>query len=111
MQHLAHPLQLYLYFVLVGVEEKECADWLDCILEGGQCQDLDQLGVSCLCKNGQCKVSADCGSSGFTQSFRTCSSCTKEDCQDEGVCVWSQGKCGNNIFMKKHKMIFSPRDE
>ena len=37
--------------------ERECGDWLDCLVEGGVCEDLDQLGVACLCKDGQCKVS------------------------------------------------------
>ena len=50
----------------------------------------------------------------MTEGFRSCSSCSREDCEDEGVCVWSWGKCGTNIdtaFLEELTHILEMKEE
>merc|ERR1719334_1895352 len=50
-------------------------------------------GTGCVCKNGKCKITVGCGIKQGFQDHPKCSECDEEDCEDNGLCSWSQGKC------------------
>merc|ERR1719315_11032 len=70
--------------------DNSCTSWEDCRNPGKECHGIED--VSCICKNGQCKISSECGTRGAF-SYKACSSCTVEGCEDEWVCQWTNGRC------------------
>jgi len=75
-------------------QDESCAYAEDCYSSGKMCDGIQDVG--CLCKGGQCKISAGCGTMGAF--FRKdCSFCRENDCEDEGACVWNNGRC-NELY-------------
>eukprot|EP00091_Calanus_sinicus_P005337 TRINITY_DN15783_c0_g1_i1.p3 TRINITY_DN15783_c0_g1~~TRINITY_DN15783_c0_g1_i1.p3 ORF type:complete len:114 (-),score=25.60 TRINITY_DN15783_c0_g1_i1:402-743(-) len=73
---------------LAQAADESCKTWSDCMKNGKKCDGIQD--VSCICKNGQCKISSGCGTMGAF-FFTKCSDCTEEDCEDEGACKWQDG--------------------
>jgi len=77
-------------FSAFALADNSCTTYEDCSKEGKMCFQLADAG--CICKNGQCKISSGCGTQGAF--FRTaCSTCSQEDCEDEGACKWVNNQC------------------
>merc|ERR1719233_2656141 len=70
--------------------DESCRTYDDCMKDGKKCDGLMDAG--CICKNGKCKISSGCGTMGAF-FFTKCSTCSEDDCEDEGACKWEKGKC------------------
>merc|ERR1712215_514487 len=72
--------------------DQSCRSYEDCRKDGKKCENITD--VTCICKNGQCKISSNCGIYGAF-FFTACSDpiCNEENCEDVGACKWVAGEC------------------
>merc|ERR1719348_1543507 len=71
-------------------DQTSCTVAEDCYSDDKMCHGIQD--VYCICKQGQCKISAGCGEMGAF-CFKECSTCSEDDCEDTGKCIWDNNQC------------------
>jgi len=77
-----------------------------------QCGDYMKMKLTdCFCKNGQCKKNFGCGTDRTWGGgwLRECSDCQKDDCEDEGKCMWKKGECVSKVKPPQTTTTSSPQ--